>query len=356
MATVYLLKSKHEAWKITLTLVGKKLITGEGESALVQSFPSPAAAKEHLEGLIERRKKEGYWLDSATEVDDAATAHLTDPLAHCFEHDAAAARAKITFQGDKVPPRLCAQIVKRIESTAPYYVQLICDPASPGSAFSKALAGKALPSIKAFIFDTHFQTATRQRENSLGDLADILAALPNLERAFITGSSKLRKTRHSALRELYLLGDPLSPRAVEALGQCSFPALETLALSLCSDDAPGPESAALAALRSIDAQSLHTAHIDGLTDVTRFLDELASAPLPPSLSTLCLGGALEDEDELLRILKERAPALAQLSTLGLPLADDLPAYVEEQAKAILDAVTELDDLEEVFLPDTYLDF
>lgn len=357
MATLYLLKSNHEAWQIKLTLAGRKLITGEGENAIVQTFSSSAAAKEHLEGLLTRRKKDGYTLDSTTEIDDAAIAKETDPLRGRFDFDPTTGKAKITFKDDKPLPRMCAQIVKRLRTTEPSWVQLICDPISPGDAFPKALAGKPIPSIKAFIFDTHFQTVTRQAENSLGDLANTWSALPSLERAFVTGDITLRATQHSALRELYILGDPLKPHAIRGLGASTFPALTTLALRLCSDAAPGPEGAAMTALRSITAPNLHTVHIDGITDVSRFLEDLTSEPLPPSLSTLCLNGTLDDEDDLLRVLKLRAPALAQLATLALPLSNELPTYAE--AKAIVNAVTDLDVLDvldNVFLPNTYLAF
>lgn len=358
MATVYLLKNSYQGWYIKLTLVGRKLITGAGDDATVQTFPSPAAAKEHLENVIGRRKKDGYAVESATEIDDndPAAAEAVDPLRGRLSIDPATKKAIITFKGDKISPRMCAQIVERLRAAAPSWVQIICDPQSPGDAFPKALDGKPLPSIKAFIFDTHFQTGTRQRENSLGDIAQTLSALPSLERAFFTGKITLRATQHSALRELYLLGDPLKAHALQGLGASSFPALDTLALRLCDDAAPGPEGAAIAAVRAINAPSLRALHIDGIMDVPRFLEDLTSEPLPASLSTLCLGGAVDDEDDLLRVLELRAPALAQLETLGLPLSDDLPDDTEERAEAIVGAVADLDDLDEMFLPDTYLAF
>lgn len=37
-----------------------------------------------------------------------------------------------------------------------------------------------------------------------------------------------------------MLGDPLNPEAIEVLGQCSLPALEPLALRLCSEATAWP--------------------------------------------------------------------------------------------------------------------
>src|SRR5262249_2903038 len=90
---------------------------------------------------------------------------------------------------------------------------------------------KALgPSLEAFIFDVPFDTVARQSYNTLGDISDVLEACPDLKRAFITGCSTMRKTRHALIRGLHLIGNPLDCSVIPALGASQFPALETLVL------------------------------------------------------------------------------------------------------------------------------
>ena len=47
-----------------------------------------------------------------------------------------------------------------------------------------------------FIFDTPFQSDTRQRLNACGDLALVLGAFPSLTRMFYTGTVALSPTAH----------------------------------------------------------------------------------------------------------------------------------------------------------------
>ncbi|AKT43615.1 hypothetical protein [Chondromyces crocatus] len=262
---------------------------------------------------------------------------------------------EITFEDAQASPAEYALLVDHIEDAAPRTLTVVCDPTSPGSAFSDAFAGRTLPSVTAFIFDTDFQTLTRQGRNTCGDLADLLTAFPSLERAFVTGRNALHGVRHERLRALYLLGDPLHPETIDALGTCTFPALETLGLCLCSDHEPGPSDLTARALRALSAPALQSVTLSGLDETTRFLDALTRTPLPSSWSHLHLDGTVDDEDTLLDLLRARAPHLRSLTQLSLPLGDYLSLDGIDEAKRIL-LPLEVDDESDhgdTFLPATY---
>lgn len=351
MATVHVLRHKNQHNDtIRLTLSGKLVITGEGEDRVEQRFSSPADAAEHLERVIGLRRREGYMI---AEVIENAAEVAPDPLLGVAKHDAASGRSTITFKGSKVSRGLPAQIVARLAADAPSSVQIICDPGSPGKSFAEALSGAALPSIKSFIFDTHFQTVTRQSQNSIGDLAAVLAALPSLERLFASGKLELSPTSHERLKELHLLGEPLRRDLVEGLGRSAFPALESLALDLSSESSSGPDRAAAAALRSLTAPNLRQVHVDGIRDLAAFLRDLTSGPLPPSWKELSLDGIVPDEDTLIAALKERADVLRPLAALGLPIGNELTDESIEEATALLPAIVDESELPELMLPEVY---
>jgi hypothetical protein len=114
------------------------------------------------------------------------------------------------------------------------------------------------PSLETFIFDNPFNSHVRQSYNTLGYICDVLAACPTLQRAFITGCSTMRKTRHEHIRELHLIGEPLDSSINSALAASQFPALERLVLK----DLFRAEELA-ASLRSIEAPRLSEVYIDG---------------------------------------------------------------------------------------------
>lgn len=352
MAQTHVLRHKRGD-TLLLTLSGKVLLTGEGEGAIEQTFPSAGAAAEHLERVLGLRRREGYVVAEVREPDGEPAPAAGDPVASAIQLDRARSRATVTFKGAEVARGLCAGIVARLAADAPRSVQLICDRASPGQAFSDALAGTSLPSVEAFVFDTHFQTVTRQRESSCGDLAAVLAALPSVSRLFATGQSTLAEATHAQLRELCLLGDPISRPTAAALGASRFPALETVALQLCSDAGPGPDRAVAAALRSLVAPALRVIHVDCIDDVTAFLQALTASPLPGSWRTLRLGGVVDDEDELLGLLAERAPTLRGLDVLALPLADNLSEEGIAKVRAQLPSLVDIGEVPAMVLPARY---
>jgi len=153
------------------------------------------------------------------------------------------------------------------------------------------------PSLEAFIFETPTNTIARQSYNTIGDIGDVLEACPKLQRAFFTGCSTMRKTRHAHLRELHLIGNPLDDSVISGLGTSQFPALEKLALE--QYDLPARELAA--ALRAIEAPRLSHACIDGVP-VIDFLTIIGTAALP---WTLCLRDpSFDDVDRLFSVIEQ----------------------------------------------------
>lgn len=156
---------------------------------------------------------------------------------------------------------------------------------------------KALnPSLETFIFDTPSDTVARQRYNTVGDICDVLAACPKLQRAFITGCSTMRKTRHEHIRELHLIGEPLDSSVISGLAASQFPALERLIL----EDVLRAEELA-ASLRSIEARRLSEVYIDGVP-MLEFLTIIGTAALPWNLCIRDPG--FDDVDGLFELIEQ----------------------------------------------------
>jgi hypothetical protein len=330
-------------------MAGSTLVIDESSCRTIQSFPSRRKAKEHVKRVLRLRQDEGYEIQEASELADEEAARIADPIARLVKHHPERGRACLDFEEGPVSPAECLEIVARLATAAPSSIDYIRNREVPGGLFGAALAGKALPSVKALVSTTLFDRAPWECPKVLDDLADVVAALPNLERAFAEGEFMLREANHGCLRELYLRGDPLSPGTVAALGGGSLPVLSTLGLSLGEEH--GLDGSVAAALRSLAAPCLCAVHIAKLTNVTRFLVELTERTLPAWWATLLLDGSVGDEDELLAVLRERASALRSLVTLGLPLADDLSEGGVAEAKALLPSVVEISDFPDVFTPE-----
>lgn len=353
MPTVYQLL--QGSFTLRVVHAGKRLIVGTGEDQIVQAFPSEDAAAEHLHHMLSRRRREGYRVE-ATEVTDPADAAEADPLANVLKWDPERRRATLTLHRVEAAARMCEAALARMVRLEPTCVHLVCDPASPGAAFSSTLARAPLPSVQRLVLDTQFQTVTRQRLNNFGDLTDALAGLPNLTGAFMTGDLALRPTVHATLRHLYLLGDPLPERVLLALGKSRLPSLQALGLTLARDSGPSPDQAAAAALHALDAPQLATLDIGDVGDVTEFLAALTARPLPASWTRLSIGGPIDDEDALLDLLAARAPALRSLRVLGLPLTDELSEPAAARAHTLVPALMDREELPDRMLPATYEDW
>lgn len=308
--------------ELVLTLHGLFVISGEGSARRVQTLDSASDAKEHFERLVMLRKKKGFVLIRTEEfsADQLSAPDALELQEFDGKIELAEGRWTLTFRGDvdeKISAELASALVARMVAAAPRCVRIVCDFASPRQAWAQALAGVQLPSLESFILDTHFQSQTRQSANSIGDLAAVLRAGPNLSNLFATGALALSAGTHPSLRALHLLGDPLSRGLLQGLGGSDLPALERLVLSLCSDSGRAEQDALLDALHTLRAPQLRELHLTGLTDVVSFLDRLASRALPPALNVLSVAGAPFELDDLQRVLALRADALRTLSTLGL---------------------------------------
>lgn len=341
---------------VRIVLAGDSVFTGEGEDIVVQRFDDPRAARQHLDLVLQRHRRQGYAI-TERRLDGAELMGVIDPsgaadeLAGLVEWEADQRRLTITFR-EPADVRRCRDLVARAAELSAGWVQVICDPVSPGPALAEALAARPLPELVCFAFDTHFQTLTRQRANDPGDLARLLSGLPGLERLFATGDLDLRPTAHARLAELYLLGDPLRASTLDALGRSRFPALEVLGLCVASDAGPPDARAVAAALRSVHAPALSALEIAGLGDLCAFLDALTAQPLPDAWTSLRVTGSVRDEDELLALLAARAQRLSALQQIGLPL-DELSTGAAEHARRIVPELEDAGELGEYLTPATY---
>ncbi|MCB9703358.1 MAG: hypothetical protein H6711_15815 [Myxococcales bacterium] len=350
--TVLLRDDMGRPWRVTLS--GRQVITGEGKSQVIQDLRSAEQAREHFEGVLKRRRREGYSLIEVREIDAADPLLHPDPLADQANWSPEAGTLVIVFR-DVADQAFCKAVVARAVELQPRVLQLVCDPASPGEALADALLSATLPSLEALVFDTHFQTVTRQQRNLLGDLAEVFEAMPNLQRAFITGAVQLSPLVHRNLRELYLLGDPLADDTVAALGECKLPALERLAITLASDSGPIDARALLRGLATLKAPPLQALEVEGVASVVDFLRRL-----PPGLladgAQLSVEGSIADEDELLAALREVRPNFARLGSVALPLADALSQGADEEARRLVPCLCDREEVESSLLPSTYLDW
>jgi hypothetical protein len=349
MSTVYVFRREYHDLRVVHD--GRRLIVGEGDDQVVQQFPSEHDALAHLEFMVSRRRRDGYVVERQALTDPAALG-LADPLAGVLQWDAERKRATVTFGNAAAAARHCADAIDRLTRLHPETVHVVCEKASPGAAFSEALTRTPLASVRSLAVDDPARSPAQQRGNSFGDLADILAGLPELEQAYVTGTIDLRPVVQHPLRQLYLLGDPLSPRCLAALGRSKLVRLQVLGLML-RDESKADAPAAAAALHSLSAPQLAAIDVGGIDDLAAFLDVLAARPLPASWSRLSLDGAVPDESALLAVLARRASVLRALSALGLPLTDALSDAGAERAVRFLPTVVDREELPDRLSPATY---
>lgn len=350
MATEYLLTRGADTLRVVLA--DSELIVGEGEHAIVQSFDDHAAARAHLDYMISRRRRAGY----ATTSRDIGPLDGAEGGAPEDQFEFERGRLKVVFTDDAGLQARCEALTAAAGSRQAVCLQLICDLVSPGELLSTALSRRTLPAVRRLIFDTPFQTVTRQRDQSPGDLAAIFAALPNLEDAFLTGDIELRPVTHPRLRALYLLGDPLPPASLAGLRDSHLPALERLALCLSRDDEPASGLAVAASLRALQAPHLTHIDISGADDLVALLEALCAQGIPDHWSTLSLQGIVHDEDALLAALEASVDALAGLDRLALPLSDDLSLGAAERASALIPCIIDREELPDLLLPSVYEDW
>jgi hypothetical protein len=160
--------------------------------------------------------------------------------------------------------------------------------------------------------------------------------MPGLERVFLNGYLPLNPFQHSTLIELHLYGDPIRPANVHALAGCSLPALQKLRIMLCElkRNKCRIDTCSIA-LSTLHAPRLEWLHVQGLEDITFFLDGILRKGLPSCLHTLLLEGEIPDEDALLDVLTRYADVLRGLRYVSLPLLDEVSLGAVERVKEIL---------------------
>jgi len=341
---------------IVLTLQGSRLITDD----VTQELGSAAEAKQQLDQILRRRRNEGYAIGEVEIADtpepeppeeaEEDLDEVPEPEPPSVAHDEHG-RCQITFELEP-DASTCASLVERLQREAPRVVQILCDLASPGAPWAAALAKARLPSVKDFIFDTFSQTQTRQGQNSIGDLRATLDALPSLERLFATGDLVLTKGSHATLREMFLLGDPLTPKFLRALAQWKLAALERLVLSLASDAGPGDDDAALAVLTRLDAPHLRIVHVESLHDVPHVIRELIASGRVSAWKELVLSGGL-DEDELIEVVERNVDVLRGLDVFALPLGNEVSSDGDEKLRALCACVHDSSEFDDATLPAAY---
>jgi hypothetical protein len=317
----------------------------------VQRFPSSVAAQEHLDGLLRLRKREGYEVRETREItgDEAGQIadEVEDPLANLVRNVPEHGLVNIGFNQGPVSPETCVEVVARVVRAAPSLLDYSRRDDAPGGLLGAALAGQALPSVKSLIHTVQPRVGPPSAE-AHDDVAVLIAALPNLERVFARGRFTLGQLNHGKLCELYLCAEGLSFAALRCLGGGSLPALSTVGLSF--GDSPVLAHAAAIALTTVSAPRLRAVIVTELTDVGRFLADLARRPLPPSWETLHLQGIVVDEDALLAVLGQCAPSLRSLGTLGLPLSDHVSQGAIAEAKARMPSVVDTSDMPNLLSP------
>lgn len=281
---------------VTLVLSDRTLVTKK--AMLIpdwRKFASAAAARAHLDDVIRAHERAGYKLVETREVEEEIPPErFGSGLEIAF--DIARKRMTVVF-GGKLGESPSAEMLETISTRLRKY-EPRCLHVAPFSWSGPQLAKALIPSLEAFIFEG-CDTIARQSHNTLGDISDVLEACPELKRAFITGCSTMRKTRHERLCELYLIGNPLHPSVMTALVASTFPALETLMLSQYWRGFQAVDL--VRSLRSIEAPRLSHIYVDGVS-VLEFLTAIGTVALPWSL--WINAPSFDDVDGLLEVLEK----------------------------------------------------
>ncbi len=354
MATLYTLRHDREEPRsrppVRLTLMGRTVVMElNGIQQTIQRLPTRQAAQEHIQRMLRLREESGYRPPVQSEIpDDLDLARPPDPLQGLIRHFGRG-RMVVDLEDPVVEDDLAA-IVARLETSQARGIDLMRNDDAQGAAFVSAFAGKVLPSVEFLLYVALISGSTIE---SVDHLALLFASLPNVDRALIRGQVALGPLEHAALRKLYLEAQPtLVRRTIIGLGRSKLPSLTTLSLEVSehADLHHGLDRPVAAALRSLAAPRLEAIEVTGIEDVTRFLDVLTATPLPPSWALLYVKGRIGDEDELLTLLRERAPVLESLPMLALPLADDLSVVGVAEVKARLPRIVDSCDLLELQSP------
>jgi hypothetical protein len=312
----------------------ERVVVASGVGELVH------ASAEAVRGLV-ATEAGVYWLEG----EDLLTLPPDAPaLTTHAEPDLGAVAVEVTADGTMratfaAAVDRCGALARRIAAESPRCVHLVCDGGSPNEAFAHACRGHAFASVRELICDVPWRAVDGNPTTSIGPLADVLGAMPALERAFVTADPALAPFRHDTLVELHLGTPRLDPGLAPALAASHLPGLERVAFAI-----PKISTAALLALVKalvkLDAPRLAELHLGALRGPDQIRDVvglLADRGRPESWTTLAFAGVLPraarggarafgDEDAMWAILDALAPPP------GLSVAISLDGYSQRRRK------------------------
>jgi hypothetical protein len=220
----------------------------------------------------------------------------------------------------------CADVVKRIATEAPRRLDLLCAPSSPGEMLSSACAHHRFGSVTVLV-------APNSGEGSLGQLADLFAAFPAVERTYIAGDLALEPFEHPVMRELHFESDQLKPTFAKALAGSQLPALERCALAFkrISTAALLKLVEAVAAIAAPALREVHFGGLRGLDQIRDVMNLLANRRTPIGWELVSFGGSLAGEDTWLDLADAIKPPGAL--RVALPVAAMWsPSFADTQLK------------------------
>jgi len=220
-------RGSHE---LTLTLLGTKLLTSDGDVPVEQEFETVAQIVDHVQRVVALRQRAGYRV--LAERKTSAIIMPPDPKATRAgeEWDPQSRRLTERIAADADAAVECGAILDRAGALRARVLRVIADGKGPGAALSRALRERPLPAIVGFAFVDPSIGEVEQRA-ACGRLDEILAGLPNVERVQIGGPLATQAIRHSSLRSLFLVGPRPPAAALDALAASALPALEELAIA-----------------------------------------------------------------------------------------------------------------------------
>jgi hypothetical protein len=237
--------------------------------------------------------------------------------------DAAYGKLRVGFVGEVTS---CVELAKRIASESPRRLELLCAPASPGELLSSACAHHRFGSVTALV-------APNTGDGSLGQLADLFAAFPAVERTYIAGDLALEPFEHAAMRELHLESDQVKPTFAKALAGSQLPALQRCALAFkrISTATLLKLVEALAAITAPALREVHFGGLRGLDQIRDVMNLLAARRTPVAWEVISFGGALAGEDTWLDLADAIKPPGAL--RVALPVAAIWsPPFADTQLK------------------------
>ena len=362
MTTSYVFTHKRNRDEHRVLHLGKHLVTDSDDLGyVIQKFDDDAAAKAHIDRLIALRKRTGY---AVREIEQAPETVILprelsgDPLLELVCWASKNPRRLAVLLKGKESPQTRTAIVERIQREKPSLLNIDFSSKSPSNThFVQHFLGKSLPTVRSLILSQEIDSLLDPHDLRYGNVTHILATMPGLQRVFLNGFLPLSPFQHSALTELHLYGDPLRPANVDALAGCSLPALQKLRIMLCElkRNQCRIDTCSIA-LSTLHAPCLEWLHIQGLQDITFFLEGLLRKGLPSCLHTLQLEGEIPDEDALLDVLGRYGDELRKLRNVLLPLLDEVSLCAVERVKEILPCYVEASNVSCLDSQSVYLEW